>query len=547
MLNPADEQQPNLLAQAEQVAREFDLSSDDVQRVTRHFVRQMKDGLANHRVWQLPSYVRRVPTGKEKGTFLAVDLGGSNCRICQVSLHGDSTFTVSQTKHIVPPDVMVNSSYRPLFDFVAHRIADFLAAQPDLSCSQKPYELGFTFSFTCEQTSLASGRLIHWDKGWDIPDAVGRDPCRMLQEAIDNQGLPVLVTVLANDSVGTLLTRSYTSGPTISTLAAVIFGTGTNAAYIEPLSNVRRLEVQAISDDIMVMNTEWGCFDDKMEVLPRTSFDDELDQTSTDPGSQMLEKRVSGLYLGELLRLAILKLVHANAFAMTVPKTSMVFQRDTIDSSLLSDLAGAGPDNVVQLVRDTLSVENVSGVDLQAIQMLATAIARRAARLAGASLAAIIIQSRRLEMSTTSAEHPKKIQRNECQPQTVSRFSMRSVQRFWYDTTLLWRWLLRLVGMGSLLGKPPAPIPPLPEPKCLEPCREDIIDVGADGSLIEFYPLFEAEMRQAMRDIPEVGPSGDQRIRIGMAKDGSGVGAALIAQAASEMKAEPAAARQWSS
>lgn len=55
----------------------------------------------------------------------------------------------------------------------------------------------------------------------------------------------------------------------------------------------------------MVINTEWGCLDDKMEVLPRTSFDDVLDAASVDPGSQMLEKRVSGLYLGELLRLAI--------------------------------------------------------------------------------------------------------------------------------------------------------------------------------------------------------------------------------------------------
>lgn len=61
---------------------------------------------------------------------------------------------------------------------------------------------------------------------------------------------------------------------------------------------------------------------------------------------------------------------------------------------------------------------------------------------------------------------------------------------------------------------------------------EDIIDIGADGSLIEFYPDFEAEMRGAMRDVPEIGEAGEQRIRIGLAKDGSGVGAALMAQAA---------------
>ncbi|RAK99912.1 putative glucokinase [Aspergillus ibericus CBS 121593] len=514
-------QRPSLLAQAEQIAQEFDLSPDDVRRVTRHFVHQIKDGLAHQRVWQLPSYVRLVPTGREKGKFLAVDLGGRNCRICLVNLHGNSTFTTIQSKHSVPPGVMVNPSYRPLFDFIAHRIAEFLDTQPGLrNTNQQLYQLGFTFSFTCEQTSLASGRLIHWDKGWDIPEAVGQDPCRMLQEAIDRLGLPVVVTVLANDGVGTLLTRSYTSGQTASTLAAVIFGTGTNAAYVEKLANVSRIGSEIDPDEIMVMNTEWGCFDDQMEVLPRTSFDDELDEASADPGTQMLEKRVSGLYLGELLRLVMLKLLRRNAFTMTCSNASWVFQRDGIDSSFLSELAKADPNHAkcaIQLIQHTLSAENVSEADAQAIQLVAAVIARRAARLAGASLAAIIIQSGRLEMSADSVPDPG--------------YSMNRVQRFTADVTLLWRRLLRLAGIGSSIGKPPAPIPPLGSKE------DEIIDIGADGSLIEFYPSFEAEMRGAMRDVPEVGPAGEQRIRISMAKDGSGVGAALMAQAASEMEA----------
>ncbi|KAF7168775.1 hypothetical protein CNMCM5623_001668 [Aspergillus felis] len=511
------EQQHNLLEQAEQIALEFDLSPEHVRRVTRHFVRQLRDGLANHRVWQLPSYVRSVPTGKEKGRFLAVDLGGSNCRICLVDLHGDSTFTVTQSKHSVPPDLMVNSSYRPLFDFLAQRIAEFLNAHLD-PASQSPYRLGFTFSFTCEQTSLAGGRLLHWDKGWDIPDAVGRDPCVMLQEAIDELGLPVVVTVLANDSVGTLLTRAYSSGQRgqqASTLGAVIFGTGTNAAYVEKLANVRRLGVKASADDIMVMNTEWGCLDDKMEVLPRTSFDDALDATSVDPGTQMLEKRVSGLYLGELLRLAIVQLLQTDAFDMKVDKTSKVFQPGGIDCPFLSRLALIDPDDVdsaKKFIRDRLAAENVSQADVQAIRLLASSIARRAARLAGASLAAIIIQSGRLEIST------KRLR------QTTSLPIRRQ-----HLVTPRWRRFLSCVGMSWLASKP------LPRHTDLQTSlNEEIIDIGADGSLIEFYPGFEAEMRGAVRDVPEIGEAGERRIRIGLAKDGSGVGAALMAQAAGQ-------------
>lgn len=497
-------------------------------RCETHADETAEDGLASDRPWQLPVYLRSVPTGTEKGQFLAVDLGGTNCRICLVVLHGDSTFAVTQSKSSVPPAVMVNRTYLPLFDFIAQRIADFLDVHLDLA-RQLPYRLGFTFSFTCEQTSLTSGRLIHWDKGWDIPDAVGRDPCVMLQEAIDRVGLPVQVTVLANDSVGTLLTRSYSSGQKTSTLGAVIFGTGTNAAYVERLSNVRRLGIKADADSIMVINSEWGCLDDKMEVLPRTLLDDEVDAASVDPGSQMLEKRVSGRYLGELLRLAIVRLVNADAFRMTVDKESEVFRQGGIDSSFLSLLAITDTneiDNNVQLLQETLSAENVSQADAQAIQLLAKAIARRAARFAGASLAAIIIQSERLNRNGVQGHVLQK---------TTSVLSG-SFKHFERHIALLWRHLLNLIKM---MWKPSSRT--LPQNKLVpkEACpTEDIIDIGADGSLIEFYPTFEAEMRSAMRDIPEIGHAGEQRVRISLTKDGSGVGAALMAQAVSQTVAQ---------
>ncbi|KAF3792439.1 Hexokinase-2 [Nymphaea thermarum] len=36
-------------------------------------------------------------------------------------------------------------------------------------------ELGFTFSFPVEQTSIASGTLIKWTKGFSIDETVGKD------------------------------------------------------------------------------------------------------------------------------------------------------------------------------------------------------------------------------------------------------------------------------------------------------------------------------------------------------------------------------------
>jgi hexokinase len=468
--------------------------------------------------------VRNVPTGTEKGKFLAVDLGGSNCRICLVELHGNSTFTAVQTKHPVPASIMVNESYKPLFSFIAQNISTFLKAHCELE-QKEHYSLGFTFSFTCDQTSLAGGILIHWDKGWDIPEAVGKDPCAMLQEAIDSAGLPISVAVLANDSVGALLTRAYTSSQDVSTLGAIIFGTGTNAAYVEKLSNIRRLGVNASNGHIMVINTEWGCFDDEMRALPRTSYDDDLDISSAYPGSQLFEKQVSGLYLGELLRLVILQLIKRGALTMKFADGSPVLKRGGIESSFLSHIVKDTHNDLesaMDLIKISLFANDVSPDDARSIQYLAAAIARRAARLAGASLAAIIIQSGRLEPS--NIEPP--------QQEVVPKPTSNVFQQFIVDVGIFLRKILHSMKMSFLAVPRLSRTTQVAIADPVKVKKEDVIDIGADGSVIESYPGFEGLMRGAMREVPEIGPAGEQRVRIGLVKDGSGIGAALMAQAA---------------
>jgi len=56
---------------------------------------------------------------------------------------------------------------------------------------------------------------------------------------------------------------------------------------------------------------------------------------------------------------------------------------------------------------------------------------------------------------------------------------------------------------------------------------EQQISVGVDGSLIEHYPQYERLLRESLRRL--VGKEVESRVVIGLAKDGSGVGAALCA------------------
>lgn len=69
-----------------------------------------------------------------------------------------------------------------LFDFIAAALAKFIDSEPEgfHPPPGRQRELGFTFSFPVRQTSIASGTLIKWTKGFSIEDAVNLVTLAML-------------------------------------------------------------------------------------------------------------------------------------------------------------------------------------------------------------------------------------------------------------------------------------------------------------------------------------------------------------------------------
>jgi hexokinase len=294
---------------------------------------------------------------------LAVDLGGTNFRVCSVLLHGDTTFSLTQSKILIPRELMASGTSKDLFLFLARQIEAFLRIhhnehfeahllrRREGNTEEDLFDLGFTFSFPVRQCGINRGTLIRWTKGFNIPDAVGHDVCALLQSAIDELSLPVRVAALVNDTVGTLMARSYTSPGETGTFIGAIFGTGTNGAYVEKTKNIIKLQhmKDAHFEDStgeMIINAEWGSFDNHMSVLPTTVFDDELDADSNNPGVQMFEKRVSGMFLGEILRRALLSLYRADLglfqankdSKVVLPEGSMLFRQWGLDTSMLSSV-----------------------------------------------------------------------------------------------------------------------------------------------------------------------------------------------------------------
>ena len=152
------------------------LSKDILDKILERFHERMFFGLANdnQNMLMIPTFVTGVPDGSEQGTYLALDLGGTNLRVCEVILDGKGSFTMKQQKYKVS-DELKRGKAKTLFTFIAQSVKTFLESESNTGSTSPNEELllGFTFSFPCEQTAIDQGTLIKWTKGFDADDAIG--------------------------------------------------------------------------------------------------------------------------------------------------------------------------------------------------------------------------------------------------------------------------------------------------------------------------------------------------------------------------------------
>ncbi|XP_020593906.1 hexokinase-2-like [Phalaenopsis equestris] len=332
----------------------------------------------------------KIFTYKEKGLFYALDLGGTNFRVLRVQLGGRELGVLKQEAEEVsiPPHLMVGSSHE-LFDFIAVGVANFIASESEefKFPEGRQRELGFTFSFPVRQTSLSSGTLIKWTKGFSIEETVGEDVVAELTRAIERQGLDLRVTALVNDTVGTLAGGRFYDKDVV---AAVILGTGTNAAYVEQAHAIPKWNGLLPKSGEMVINMEWGNFESSH--LPMTEYDWSLDAQSLNPGEQIFEKLISGMYLGEILRRVLLKLaVEASFFGDIVPpKLSVPFILRTPHMSAMHHDTSSDLREVAKKLKDVLEIVNTSFKTRKMVVNLCDIITKRGARLSAAGIVGIL-------------------------------------------------------------------------------------------------------------------------------------------------------------
>jgi len=273
------------------------------------------------------------------------------------------------------------------------------------------------------------------------------------------KGLKLQVTALINDTVGTMLSGCYQEVGHIC-FCGVILGTGANCCYLEKISNITKYTpTEREKGGNMIVNLECGNFGSRKDRMgrdiPLTEFDIQLDNNSNNKNQQVLEKQMSGMYLGELTGLILAKYIKSGLIFKSVagfnPKEFTTEYMSKMEADVSPDLS------VVSDVLAKVKIPNSTLEERKFVKAAAHLVGRRAGQLAAVQIAAIYKQI----IATSSS--------------------------------------------ASLLPYVAA----------------------VDGSVFEKYPHFPEIMMETLNSL--LGPN---KVRLVLAKDGSGNGAALASVAA---------------
>ncbi|KAG0747480.1 hypothetical protein G6F57_004511 [Rhizopus arrhizus] len=432
----------------------FRVSGETLKKISEQFVKEMEKGLDHEgaTIAMIPSYVSGRCTGQETGHFMALDLGGTNLRVCHVSLLGNGEHTIRQQKYVISEELKMGPM-RHLCDFVADCVDSFLT-EHGTGDDNSVIHLGYTFSFPVLQTGINRGVLKQWTKGFACSGAVGRDAVIHLQDSFRRKNINVNIAAIVNDTVGTLMAHAYKHP---ETTMGVILGTGFNAAYYQHMSGVKKWTGE--KDQEMVINMECGAFDCERRVLPLTIYDNKMDRESLNVHQQLHEKMVGGMYLGEITRNALLDLVDQQL--LFGGNSSKELNKNwSFETAYMSTIEVDNTDELIDtahILESVLNINNTTLADRQIVKQVCNAVGTRAARIACCHIAGVIMQT----------------------------------------------------------GK----------------VGEECV-IAIDGSLFEFYPNFHKNMGNALAEV--LGEQARSKVRFELARDGSGLGAAIIAMMATK-------------
>ncbi len=361
--------------QFKEIIAEFTIGGERLHEIAANFRQDLQLGLRDvtlSSMRMLKSYVG-LPSGNEKGDYLALDFGGTNIRVFRIRLEGGGKYEIIKRVGrplIVPGEynyIAKDATAEQMFDFIAELVDEVIDGDHETK-----YYLGHTFSFPSTQDNIYNARLIIWTKEFATQGVEGEVANDLLVEALKRRGAGNVEPVaVLNDTVAVLLSAAY---KTPDTFIGSIYATGHNTCYLEPSIH----DPNGFGSGGMILNLECGNF----SKLAPNRFDKEYDEGSEKPGEQRFEKMVSGRYMGELFGMAIAELLgeKGKQYNLTSVDMSMIMLDDSEKLTKASDI-------IMAKVGHELDFEDVAKV-----KKLAETIVIRSARLVAASFVALVWQ-----------------------------------------------------------------------------------------------------------------------------------------------------------
>ncbi|KAI0890372.1 hexokinase-7 [Annulohypoxylon maeteangense] len=306
--------------------------------------------------------ILRPTAGREKGRYLAIDIGGTNLRVGFIELlgneigvngfcngvngslknsHSESSSNIRRLLEKSWPilDVLKNENADSLFKWIGSCIAEVVREGCEEFNLPRDIELpmGVTFSFPMVQDTLSDATLMAMGKGFTITSRLhlGTHLINGYEKSKTPDLPPIKVAAILNDAVATLVSFIYQSKEDSTHKAAMglICGTGSNATIPlkrstlhkdKQLGKVKVLNGDSTDDMKIAVNTEWsinGTAPPLRKFGLVSQWDTRLDSEGEAPGFQPLEYMTSGRYLGELGRLMLLDYLehHMNIPIHTLP------------------------------------------------------------------------------------------------------------------------------------------------------------------------------------------------------------------------------------
>ena len=282
-----------------------------------------------------------LPAGEK---IVVVDAGGTNLRVAVVSFDEKRKPIIANYNRYSMPGIESEITADELFTEIANYIVPYLH-----ECKN----IGICFSYMSESTPDKDAKVIELSKEVKVKDISGKLVCAEIKKVLERKGITGTTFTLVNDSVATLL-----AGKIFSTFSnefiGYILGTGQNICYSEKLNNIPRLTKRNAFEKTMIINVESGYYD----RYERGSLDEELDSESENPSSHILEKMMSGGYLGNLTLRVLKRAAAEELFTSDVlPKLEKLkelplflldeFYSDIHVKNVLTECFGSSKDNIL--------------------------------------------------------------------------------------------------------------------------------------------------------------------------------------------------------